>query len=172
MDPLASPDELNVHLQREVEPDRAALALQLASGAVRAYCGWDLSRQNDTLLGVGQGTIVVTLPTLWLEHVEEIRIDGEVLDLDPVKVTWTRRGQIIRTGGWAVNMDVEVDCVHGFDPTPDLLKLVTLEQAARSLANPQQLVQATVGAVSRTYGTANQPRLSELDQRLLDKYRI
>lgn len=171
MDALATAGELDIHLQREIDEDRAGLALQLASGAVRAYCGWDLSLQTTTLQVDGTGTILLTLPTLCLGAVTEIRVD--TLPLDLATVIPARKGQILRRSGWPRGALVEVDCDHGYDPIPDLIKLVVLEQAAKSLTNPEGLTSATTGRVTRTWaGTGTQPRLSALDERLLDRYRI
>lgn len=173
MDPLATAGELDVHLQRTVDPDQAGQAVQLASGAVRAYCKWDLTRQTTTLQAAGTGTVVLTLPTLELIDVTAVRIGGVALDLDPALLSWTRRGQLLRPAGWPRLGNVEVDCTHGYDPVPDLIKLVVLELAAKGLNNPLGLVSATVGQVTRTYASSsNTPALSELDQRLLERYSI
>lgn len=171
--PLATAGELNIHLQRTVDTDQAEQAVQLASGAVRAYCKWNLSRETTTLQADGSGTVVLTLPTLELIDVTAIRVGGVDLHLDPSLVSWTRRGQLLRAGGWPRLRNVEVDCTHGYDPVPDLLKLVVLEMAARGLNNPLGLVSATVGQVTRTWASsANTPALSDLDERLLERYAI
>lgn len=176
MDALATPGELETHLQRDVEPDRAALALQLASGAVRAYCGWQLSQTQETLVAAPNGTIVLTLPTLRLNNVSKVSWRGVDLDITPLHMSFTRRGQIIRMGGWPAEGEIEVECDHGYVDIPDVIKLLVLEQAARHMANPEGLVQATVGRVSRTYatttGSSGSARLNELDQRLLTPYRL
>lgn len=173
MDALATAGELETHLQRAVDTTQAELALQLASGAVRAFCGWDLAEQTGTLTAAGSGTIVLTLPTMHLTQVIEVRIGGvAMVDIGPLYLAATKRGQIIRYAGWPDMVDIEVDCVHGYDPIPDVIKLVTLEQAARAMNNPQGLLQATVGSVSRTWAGPNQQRLSPLDERLLERYQI
>lgn len=176
MDALATAGELDIHLQREVDPDRAELALQLASGAVRAYCGWNISQTVETLTATGDATIVLTLPTLQLNDVTEVRIGGVVQDITPLYATWTRRGQILRFAGWPQHSEVEVDCDHGYLVLPDVIKLLVLEQAARHMNNPTGLTSATVGRVTRTFATTSSSsggsRLTELDQRLLDQFKI
>lgn len=177
MDPLATVGELETHLQRPLDPDRAALAVQLASGAVRAYCGWDLSLSTAATLQVpGNGTIVLTLPTLRLHDVSKVVINGVEVPVTPLDLSWTQRGQLIRLAGWPNLATIEVTCEHGYYDIPDLIKLVVLENAARAIANPEGLTSATVGAVTRTWRTGalgGQPGgLSALDQRLLDRYSI
>lgn len=175
MDPLASAGELETHLRRTVDPTQAEQALALASGAVRAFCGWDIARESTTLTAEGSGTVVVSLPTLHLVAVSEVRVNGVALDIDPIQWAWTSRGQLLRAGGWPRYAQIEVDCTHGFDPIPDLIKLVVLEHAARADSNPEGLIAATVGQVSRTWArgdAAASRRLSELDQRLLSRYAI
>lgn len=173
MDPLATVGELENHLQRQVDPDPGAQALQLASGAVRAFCKWDISEETTTLVGEGAGWMVLTLPTLNLTAVDEVRIEGTVIDITPSAMSWSKRGQLYRpTLGWPQWAQVEVDCTHGYDPIPDMLKLVTLDLAARVMANPEQLVSATTGAVSRTWSGGDGPALSPLHERLLHRYSL
>lgn len=164
--PFAGADELNHHLQYTVDPDVAALALAGASGSVRAYCGWNLSRESTTLTGEGGGGSLLTLPTLYLVSVDAARVNGAVIDLADVVVS--RRGQLRRTSLWPMDSTVDVDCVHGYDETPDVVRLVTLTLAARIVNNPENAKAATVGTVTRTYDAS----MSALDMRLLDPFRL
>lgn len=178
MVPLATTGELATHLQRSIDPDDAELALMLASGAVRAYCGWDLARETTTLVAYGSGTPVLSLPTLSLLDLTAVRVDGADLDLtltgvDVGRVVWSRKGQLFRGIGWPRHVPIEADATHGYDPIPDVVKLVCLERAARVLANPEQLVSATVSSVTKTWATSNTSfALSSLDERLLDRFRL
>lgn len=174
MDPLASIGELENHLQREMDPDVAAQALQLASGAVRAYCKWDLSYEAAaTLSAEGTGTVVLSVPTLNLLNVTSVRVDGLAIDLDPTLLSWSKTGQLYRPYGWPQWSGVEIDCEHGYDPIPDVLKLVTLDLAGQSLNNPEGLVSATVGPVSKTYASGGGDiRMSALHERLLHRYSL
>jgi hypothetical protein len=172
MDPLATVGELENHLQRELDPDVAAQALQLASGAVRAFCKWDLSfTANDTLHADGNNTVVLTLPTLRLVAVSAVRVNGVAIDLDPTLVSFSRKGQLYRPYGWPRYAVVEVDCDHGYEPIPDLVKLACLDVAATQLNNPRTLVSASVGSVSQTYNTG-EAKLTPLHERLLERYSI
>lgn len=182
MPALATSGELENHLQRDLSaPEdqvRADMALELASGAVRAFCGWALARETATFQVDGENGRVLTLPTLELIDVTAIRIGDEEQALDlPVtnydRITWWRKGQLYRHAGWPAFTVIEVDVLHGYDPVPDLVKLVTLDIAARQLSNPEGLISATVGQVSRTWAKPDaQKSLSTLHERLLDRYTL
>jgi hypothetical protein len=180
MPALANRGELEAHLNRTFDPEdevRADMALDLASGAVRAYCGWELAREAVTFQVDGEGGNVLTLPTLELIDVLEIRIADDVQTLglpltDYGRITWWRKGQLYRHAGWPTHTVIEVDVIHGYDPVPDLIKLVTLDMAARTLSNPEGLVSATTGQVSKTWASSSTQALTALHFRLLDRYRI
>lgn len=177
---LATVGELETHLRKTFDDQvQADLALVLASGAVRAYCGWELARETATFQVDGTGGTVLTLPTLELIDVTEIRINDEQQDLglpvtDYDRITWWRKGQLYRHAGWPASSVIEVDCLHGYDPVPDLIKLVTLDLASRTIANPEGLVAATVGQVSKTWAqpSSGSQTMSALHERLLDRYTL
>lgn len=166
---LATPLELASHLQIErLDLATANLALAGASGAVRSYCGWTVLRATETLTVDGEGSRVLTLPTLHLASVDEVRIDGLALDPDGAQPTVHPRGQLIWANTWPALSKIEVDCEHGFEATPDVVRLVTLTLAARIFNNPDHVKTASVGTVTRTYDA----NLTALDMRLLDPYRL
>jgi hypothetical protein len=167
VDPLATPAELDTYLQRPVNPDVALLAVQGASGAVRAQCQWSISQQSAVTLRVDAlgWSPVLTLPTMHLTAVTEVRLNGDVLT--PGNYRWSARGQLYRPAGWGDWTVVEVDCTHGYDPVPDVVRLVTLSMAARYVSNPDAVRIAAVGSVQRTYF-----ELTALDENLLDPYRL
>lgn len=168
MSTLATDTELNTHLQRTVDPDVAALALAGASGLVRDFCGWNLTRETVTFhVDTDYTQFFLNLPTLHLVDVLEIRVEGVAVDMDqPIPPRWLRRGQLC--WNWPMHRKVEVDAVHGYDDTPDLVRLVTLTVAGRIVSNPDDVKSASVGSVSRTFDTS----LSALELRLLDPYRL
>lgn len=171
MDALITVAELTTHLQRPVEPAAGALAVAGASGAVRSRCGWNISRETATFELDGSGTTVLNLPTLFLSAVISVDVAGELVspavsgDLH-VGYRSTVRGQLYRYGGWPSFSRITVTCEHGYDPVPDVVRLVALTLASRTLSNPERLKTAAVGSISRTFD------LSELDVRLLDPYRL
>lgn len=168
MDPLITSGDLEAYLQRAVDAAPATLACQAASGAVRAHCGWDISyAPAATLYAAGADSTVVGLPTLHLLDVTEVRVDGQAAD--PAVYRWTRRGQLYSgatTTIWSRWSRIEVDCSHGYDPVPDVVKLVALSIAARHYTNPEGVQWSAVGSVSRTFN------VTPLDASLLDAYRL
>lgn len=174
MGPLADVGELEKHLQRDFDvQERAEQALILASGAVRAYCGWNLDREETTFEFDVDGSRILSLPTLHLQDLVELRVKG--LPLTPADARyplWSRKGQLYLAGGWARHAVIEADVIHGYDPVPDLIKLVVLDLAARQLSNPEGLLQKTVGVVSRTYAGPDPNGLTALHTRLLDRYAL
>ena len=179
MDPLATTEQLALHLGRPLDDDdpAATQALILASGAVRAYCHWDLSYVEDAALEVyGDGSAVLNLPTLCLLDVTAITVDGT--DLGPIvrsaDLWWSRKGQIHRSAGWCKDSVVNVVVNHGYQPIPDYITLVTLDAASRQLTNPDNLVAARDGEVQRTRNSAPEATgtLTSLHRALLDNYRL
>lgn len=168
MDPLITGDELNEYLQRPVPADQAALAVAGASGIVRAHCRWTISREvavTFTLGGVGGR--VLGLPTLFMDAVHSVTVDGEPLDAS--SYYWDPTGQLYRTDGWTRWSKVEVVVDSGYVEIPDVVKIVALSIASRLVNNPGALKSATVGAVQRTYAD---PQLNRLELALLDVFRL
>lgn len=171
MEPLATPGQLETHLGRTLDPAVAEQALDMASAAVRGYCGWNLSRE-DTTFHVEAGTgPLITLPTLHLVVVSDVRCGGNPVDLTLYPINFSLKGQV--WGTWAPTCQYELDVTHGYDPVPDVLTLVTLDLAARIVENPQGLTSATTGQVSRTWGTSGGgSTMSALHERLLDRFSL
>jgi hypothetical protein len=180
MQPFATFDELQLHLGRTLDDQFAAeQALMLSSGAVRSYCRWEISRNTSAAMqSYGDGSHLLSLPTLLLNTVISISVDG--VDIGPIvwsqDLNWGHKGQIHRTGGWCKDAIVDVVCDHGYDPDelPDAIKLVALDAASRQLINPENLVSAATGEVSRSWSssTGSVSGLSTLHQVLLDNYRL
>jgi hypothetical protein len=167
---LVTVGDLQTHLQREVDQASAELAVAGASGAVRSYCRWDISREDATFVVAGSGTRVLNLPTLHLVDVLAVRLDDGtelVRGGGDEDYLWAKRGQLYCSAGWPGPFrHVEVDCVHGYDPVPDVVRLVTLTVAAREYTNPMHLRDASVGSVTRRFD------MTALDMALLDTYRL
>lgn len=178
MVPLATYEQLQLHLGRTLDEDIATQALTLSSGAVRSYCRWVISyTEDDALQTRGVGSKVLTLPTVHLLDVTSINVDGT--DLPPVwgpDLKFSRSGQIYRTEGWCKDALVNVTVNHGYTAAdmPDAITLVVLDGAARQMTNPESLVSATVGEVQRTWSSTSAPSsaLTPLHQALLDNYRL
>lgn len=169
MDPLISVDDLAGYLQRPIDRASATIAVQGASGLVRAYCGWGLSRAVETLTVDANGTGSVNLPTLRLNDVTEVRVDGDILD--PSTYNWGFNGILVATTGyrWMAGLrKIEADVDHGYQPIPDEVCIVASAIAARLYANPEGLASKASGDDSRTFGAT----LSDLEMRLISAYRL
>lgn len=162
---LVLPGELNTHLNTAVPTARADQAITMASGAVTAYCGWAIARESTTMYVTGTGTRDLTLPTLRLWDVTDIRVDGvSMTEIPPF--SWV--GTIRADAAFGPDTKIEVDVDHGFDPIPDVVRLVVLTLAARVINNPDDADTITVSSVTRRYRAA----LTALDMRLLDTFRV
>lgn len=166
MDPLASAEELASYLQNDLDRATADLLLAGASAMIRDECGWPISLQEGaTLVADSTGSRLLLLPTLNLLTVAEVRVDGVALDTD--QYTWSATGAVYRGAGWPAKFrSVEVDCDHGYDPSPDSVKLVALEVASRGYANPERVASRGVGGVSVSFN------LDPVDLARLDPFRL
>lgn len=169
MDPLITTAELNVYLQRTIDPEVAALAVASASGIIRDYCGWSISAETTTFVVDGSGTVLLNLPTLRLISVEEVRVNGAPV----TDYVWAARGQLWRAAGWPAEFRcAEADCTHGYEQTPDAVRAVGLSLAGAAALNPAgSLKSKTVGAVTHTYNDAHDV-LTELQAFQLSGYRL
>lgn len=168
MHPLVSAGELDEYLQQSVPPDTAALAVAGASGVVRTYCRWAISRETDVTFTVdGSGTQILGLPSLYLTNVTSVTVDGVPVDLADVR--WSQRGQLYRSAVWPRWSRIEALVDSGYTETPDVIKIVCLSLAGRFVSNPQALKRAIVGAVQRVYADT---RATSLEIALLDAFRL
>lgn len=140
--------------------------LIVASGAIRSYCGWHVAPvESETLTLDGHGGTILDLPTLRLVSLEEVRVQGAVVQAPE----WSSDGTI--RGSWPdVWRSIEVDMTHGFDAPADLLGIV-VDAAARA-------VSAELGGQAEVMGpfsfSASEGSTSLFDHELavLDRYRL
>lgn len=103
--------------------------LAVASGAIRAYCGWHVAPvQRETLVLDGDGGTILDLPTLRMTGLDEVRVRGVVVE----GVEWSSDGTL--RGRWPdVWRGIEIDLTHGFDEAPADLLGVLVDAAARAV---------------------------------------
>jgi hypothetical protein len=167
MGPLITVDDLAGYMQRPIDRFSATVCVTGASGLVRAYCGWNLSRITETLTVDANGSGSVNLPTLRLNDVTEVRVAGAVLDGS--QYGWATNGVLAFTArsAWPSGLQcIAVDADHGYDPIPDEIGIVVAAIAGRLYGNPEGLMQKSSGDDSRSYG----PRLSDLEMRLISAH--
>jgi len=167
-EPLITTTDLAAYLQRDLDQYSADLAVRGASGLVRTYCGWGISRAVETLTVDANGGISVNLPTLKLNDVTAVRVDGELLD--PDDYMWGGNGVLVARHRWPGRLRaVEADVDHGYDPTPDEVRIVVSVMAGRVYANPEGLIQRSSGDSSKSFTSGV---LTDLEMRLISAYRL
>lgn len=166
MTPFVTVDEFAGYLQRDVDTYTATVALTGVSGLVREFCGWPITRSETVHRVSGTGASIVSLPTLRLNSLIRVEVDGA--ELAPDAYTFSTEGQLYRPAGWPAgfaNLTVEMD--HGYDVTPDAVRLVVCALSARVYSNPEGLAGKSSGDGSRSY-----MQLSDLEMRLISGHKL
>lgn len=172
--PLADIADLEAHLGHPVDPASGTAALENASGWVRSWCGWVLSREpTDIMLADSDGTDTLDLPTLWINAVTQVIVAGITLTEDPddpYGYTWSRAGQLFRPAGWPKQARaVSVFLDHGYEPIPHAIRGAVVAIAGRNAENPSNVRMETVGTVIRQY---HELTVTTLDTDVLGPYRL
>jgi hypothetical protein len=166
---FASVDDLAAFLQRDLTEltDAADLALELATAAIQAEAGQQLTQATETITVAPVGAVVL-LPELPVQAVTAVVVAG--VTLDPADYTVSTLGILRRTDGAAWSGPVTVTYSHGYGTIPDDLRAVCVQAAARVLANPGGVQAETIGQYSVTYargGNGGGGVLLAGDERLL-----
>lgn len=180
---FATPAELASWLQvATVDTASAQLALDVASGVIRSFCGWPISEETVTDKTLdGPGGRSIWLPTLRLTAVGAVVENGNSLAVT-TDFDWTSYGRLIRNGCWpATARSVVVTYTHGYATVPADVKGACLALAGRLFTNPGaggalRAFTNTVGGVTEsktfagTSGDASMLTATELTQ--LGPYRL
>jgi len=122
-----------------------------AADQVRILCGWHIAPEvTETLTVESWGGPVLSLPTLHLTAVTEVR---DVTGTDPAVLDRWRKsqsGMLIRIGGWPFGT-VEVDVTHGYPVCPDGLLAVIAERVQQS-SRDRSIRQESLGSRSIALG--------------------
>lgn len=133
---FATAADLSLWVGYDVPADRAGLVLEMAEASVVTAAGVPIAAATGAEATLdGNGAAVLLLPFWPVTAVTTVTVDETAIP----DYTWTRAGELRRTAGWARGAVVVVTYDHGFSDTeiPPTIKTVTLEVAARGLANPQ-----------------------------------
>lgn len=151
-------------------PEDAQALLDAAAANIVDYVGWpvgphDVSGEEYD----GEGQRVLTLRTLAVVSVDEVRVDGA-----PV-TGWRlsrRYGQLQHTSGvWPAGFGrITVDYTAGFDPVPPNLVKVCVELAAKAATVPLDVSSETMDRRTIRYREA--AALAGLDAAALERYRL
>lgn len=162
MELLASPAELALFLEEELDNARAELYLRLASGEVRAATGNDFDFvEDDEILLSGRGSTVLLVPHAPLVDVSELleafgtssELELAGPDTSSPAFEWSEDGILRRIDGGVFRRRFRfyrLTCSHGFEVTPDEVKGVVLEIAGDGYLNPEGIRQETLGRYSYT----------------------
>jgi hypothetical protein len=170
VDPLADVDDLRrLTGAAWVDQHAALLALRAASGQVRTYCGWAISREDHAEAVVDcDGGRVVTVPCLYLTEVHTVEAGGTPL----TDYEWSRTGVLFRRAGWpAALRGVRVVYSGGYTDIPPELVAVVCGLAGR-LSVPAGVASWSVGSQTVTFNSEAAPGLASVEETILDRYRI
>jgi hypothetical protein len=149
-------------------PGNAEHLLEAASGVIRSYVEWSISRETvvDARLDSPGGTLLL-LPTLLLVSVQEVAVD----DAAVTDYTWSPLGMLERASGWPAGFGrLTLSYTHGYEPTPAEIKSYTVSVAAAAAASVAGKVQESIGDWSATYATVERV-FGSMGKTVLDRYR-
>lgn len=148
-----------------------------AHNAVRQHCRWHVvPERTETITADGDCGTEVTLPTMQITGVTEIRVDG-VADAD---VDWWRNGRLRRSDGFTDDpRSIEVDLTHGFDIDDAPLVVAVVAALAERIAASSggedvdpNIAEEAIGSYRVRYVThATTVTLTESERMMLDDYR-
>lgn len=135
--------DLAAWLDKDVQTDRANVAVLAATELIRDHCGWHIApEQTVTLTLDGNSAGVLALPTLRLVDVVSVTVGGVLYE--PTVYQWSAVGFLRVYGGYDLR-SVEVEITHGYDGVPDIVSSVCLTVAARAYVSPEGYVQERFG---------------------------
>ena len=157
---------------------RIEATLAAVSAAIRAWCGWHVAPVLECHADVTGDGRILSLPTLALESVDGITVDGSEVDLAGVQ-TLSSGLVRLRCGHWPSDWGgVSVDFTSGFelDQVPDLGAVVA-QVASNAMAGAPGVQSERAGEVSITYnatgyGVAGGVTLLDRDKAILAPYRL
>lgn len=140
--------------------------LDVASGAIRSYCGWHVTPViTETVTVDGDGGTILNLPTLRLTSLVAVRVQGEPVE----DVEWSSDGTL--RGWWPDKWrSIEVEMEHGYESPADLLG-VMVDAASRAVNSELGGAAETIGPFSFTASEGSTVMyLHELQ--VLDRYKL
>lgn len=173
--PLANVEDLADYVQAPVDPAAGALALRLASAAIRRYTRQDITfvAQETVLLAGGERVLRLPQRPVVVDKENPLTVvelgDGTGIDVEAEEGRdFTRLGSELsrsypyyapgRYMGWPYGRTlgiwtprVRVTYSHGYTEVPEDVEGVCLDLAAATLSNPERLRSESVGSESRTY---------------------
>jgi hypothetical protein len=178
---LATPAELAAYSQGSISAtDPAAqAALDGASAAVRAYCGWHIYPAiTETLILDGPGGRVLGLPS---RHVTAVTaISQAASSVAATSYKWSALGDIQRKDwcNWSTDYrDIEVTLTHGYTAVPADIRQALLAIVARGMSSPtgatrEQTLTSSITWATTASGVSGGLAILGPEYNVLDAYRI
>lgn len=174
-DPFISSSDLSEYLERDLDEDKALIAVDSACDIVRGYMEIPVNVQEDEEITIdGSGTDALVLPSRPVVEVSSVALEGDALVADEDYKVDLEKGMIYLLGscrGWRRGrLNYEVTYSHGWEPDdiPRRIRMVALNVAAR-IYDQGIVQQESVGGYQVVYGTGDAVGLSANEMRILDK---
>lgn len=173
-DYLADPEDLAAWLGVPATDPKLLQALAAASsrfrGAVRHYVSFVA---GDTVTLDGNGKESLLLPAAPVTAVTSVVLDGEPLTYG-TDYEWSQDGFLRRVGGYWPNRlrCVEVVWSHGYEPVPEDIAEVVIDQARAQYAVRPGLTSMTVGGQSVAFGAQASIGVTAQWTTMVEKYRL
>ncbi|MGI5161395.1 hypothetical protein [Microbispora sp. CA-102843] len=195
--PLATVDDLQAHLQRDLPEAQAALALRRASARVRSYTRQTITLVTGDTMEVAGGDRVLRVPQrpLVVDEAHPLTV-VELGEFGAPEMTlvedrdYTRLGNELTRGypynpstrlmGWPWNRvrgvwapRVRLTYSHGYAEVPEDIVDIVLGLATLNISNPENLRTEQIDDYSRTFAreTVGNASLTADDKDVLRSYR-
>lgn len=175
---MSQPIMTQADLDAYLDGDKQTL-LDTATAAVRRYCRWHVTPVVSETVTVRAADAVVLLPTLRIETLTAVTLDGETLAADAYE--WTPNGVLcIGRRGYPRSGEVAVTMTHGYTPeaAADLMGVVaamTQRAMGSTTSNPlaaDRLQAAEYVAQWGADASAGGAGLTDHQRGVLDRYRL
>jgi hypothetical protein len=173
-EPLADPQDLADWLGVAVDDARMLRALNAASSRFRGAVRQPVSFIADDAVTLdGNGLEAVLLPAAPVTEVASVELDGEVLT-DGTDFSWSADGFLRRLGAcWPDRLRcIEVTFSHGFEPVPEDIAEVVIDQARAMYAVIPGVQSRQVGGQSVTFGAQASIGVTSQWTAAVERYRL
>lgn len=177
IEPIVTTGQLDAYLTGDPQS-----ALDAATAAVRAYCGWHVAPSQVETVTVDADGHTVLLPSLHVTAVSSVTVDDVLLEAEAFD--WSAAGILRLTASACGFRKVTVVMTHGYEDAPEVSEVI-LRAAARGTAtspgggvSPFPLNRAQVGQIGEDYAIpsssswAGGSSLTDADRQILDRYKL
>jgi hypothetical protein len=182
MGAFATPAELSAYTKGAVSPTdgRSQLVLEGASEAIRRYAGWNIAPPEDVTVTLDGGGSVLYLPSLKVNSLDSITVDG-VPWVSGADYEWSRRTGNVRRrdGGFFPEVwgGIVVVFNSGYTTVPADLKEIVLQVSSIALSSPTGATREQAGQVAMSWaitapGVSGGLSLLDRDLAILNTYRL